>query len=119
MSTWARCSKTSPSNAPFCLSPTASGQRHPFNLSSFMKALRLALFLVAGLLSSTALPAATTTGAKKPVTANKPGSGQINNDAIVDFGKEAPQSVVDVTKRDDDDELTMAHGGDEPMTKKE
>ena len=84
-----------------------------------MKSLRIALFLLAGFLSSQALPAATTTGAKKPVTANKPVAGQVKTDAIVDFGQTAPPPVVDVTKRDDDDELTMAHGGDEPLTKGE
>lgn len=84
-----------------------------------MKSLRIALFLLTGLLASPVLPAATTTGAKKPITGNKPVASQINTDALVDVSKEVPQPVVDVTKRDDDDELTMAHGGDEPMTKKE
>jgi hypothetical protein len=84
-----------------------------------MKSLRVALLLLAGLLSSPILPAATTTGVKKPVTATKPVTGKINTDAVVDISPEAAKAVVAVPPRDDDDELTTAHGGDEPMTKKE
>ncbi len=56
--------------------------------------------------------------APKPVTTNRPIAGQVPKDAVINSAQTIPPAAVQVP-RPDDDELTMAHGGDEPLTKRE